>query len=162
MTKKFMLQSLAVLLSFIVALLLEVSPVPKGFEYFRPAWILLVLFYWNLAIASKINIGAAFVCGITLDLLSGQSLGMHSIVLCIFSYIMVINHLLIRNLSIWIQAILITGIVFLAKIGFFLVGLFLHGASFNLQEILGAILSGLLWPWVFLLLRLIRRKVNLR
>ncbi|EFM94769.1 hypothetical protein appser9_4720, partial [Actinobacillus pleuropneumoniae serovar 9 str. CVJ13261] len=30
------------------------------------------------------------------------------------------------------------------------------------QEILGAIISGILWPWIFLLMRQIRRQLRLR
>jgi rod shape-determining protein mreD len=46
-------------------------------------------------------------------------------------------------------------------VAIFLVEFFLHGAFFNWQEIFGAIASGVLWPWVFLLMRTTRRRVGL-
>lgn len=50
---------------------------------------------------------------------------------------------------------------FAIRVAIFLVEFSLHGAFFNWQEIFGAIASGVLWPWVFLLMRTARRRVGL-
>ena len=48
--------------------------------------------------------------------------------------------------------------VFAIRVAIFLVEFSLHGAFFNWQEIFGAIASGVLWPWVFLLMRTTREE----
>jgi len=68
---------------------------------------------------------------------------------------------MLRNLSLWFQSLLVLLFVFAIRVAIFLVELSLHGAFFNWQEIFGAIASGVLWPWVFLLMRTARRRVGL-
>ena len=50
----------------------------------------------------------------------------------------------------------------LIRFAIFFIEFILHSAEFNAQEILGAAISGVLWPWVFLLMRHIRRGLHLR
>ncbi|MGY4676856.1 rod shape-determining protein MreD [Pasteurella sp. P03HT] len=162
MQKHFLLQLVIVACTFIVALVMEISPWPSDFQHFKPAWLVLVLLYWTLAVPTKISIGSAFVLGVAWDLVLGSILGVHALVLSVFIYLVAVNHLILRNLSLWMQSLLVVAFIFCIRIGIFLIELFLHSASFNWQEIYGALASGLLWPWVFLLLRRIRRQLQLR
>ncbi|TID13860.1 rod shape-determining protein MreD, partial [Avibacterium paragallinarum] len=41
-----------------------------------------------------------------------------------------------------------------------IIELFLHSAEFHWQEVLGAIISGILWPWIFLLLKKLTHKAE--
>ncbi|OOF35537.1 rod shape-determining protein MreD [Rodentibacter heidelbergensis] len=161
MQLRLILQWATIFLFFIVALVMELAPWPVGFQAFKPAWLVLVLTYWVLAIPNKISIGVAFWIGLIWDLVLGSTLGIHALVLSIAFYFIAKNHLILRNLSLWFQSLLIIIFVFLIRFSIFLVELFLHSATFNWQEIFGAIASGILWPWVFLLMRKIRRKVGL-
>lgn len=161
MQLRLILQWATIFLFFIVALVMELAPWPVGFQAFKPAWLVLVLTYWVLAIPNKISIGIAFWIGLIWDLVLGSTLGIHALVLSIAFYFIAKNHLILRNLSLWFQSLLIIIFVFLTRFSIFLVELFLHSATFNWQEIFGAIASGILWPWVFLLMRKTRRKVGL-
>ncbi|OOF42419.1 rod shape-determining protein MreD [Rodentibacter rarus] len=161
MQLRLILQWMTIFLFFIVALVMELAPWPVGFQAFKPAWLVLVLTYWVLAIPNKINIGVAFWIGLIWDLVLGSTLGIHALVLSTVFYFIAKNHLILRNLSLWFQSLLIIIFVFLIRFSIFLVELFLHSATFNWQEIFGAIASGILWPWVFLLMRKVRRKVGL-
>ncbi|MBF0752046.1 MULTISPECIES: rod shape-determining protein MreD [unclassified Pasteurella] len=161
MQMRLIFQWATILFFFIIALVMELAPWPIGFQAFKPAWLILVLTYWVLAIPNKINIGLAFLAGVIWDLVLGSTLGIHALVLSIVFYFIAKNHLILRNLSLWFQSLLIIIFVFVIRFLIFLVELFLHSATFNWQEIFGAIASGILWPWVFLLMRKIRRKVGL-
>ena len=86
----------------------------------------------------------------------------HTLILSIFAYLIAVNSMILRNLSLWQQSLLVILCVFLIRIAIFLLELFLHSATFNSQEFAGAILSGILWPWLFLILRGLRRKLSLR
>lgn len=155
-------QLLVLVFIFVVAFVLEIMPWPIGFQGLRPAWVVLVLIYWALALPNKISVGTAFVAGIVWDVILGSILGIHALVLSIAIYFVAKYHLILRNLSLWQQAILIIFYISLIRFMIFLVEWILHHAEFNAQELFGAIISGVLWPWVFLLMRHIRRGLRLR
>ena len=60
-----------------------------------------------------------------------------------------------------VSKLISTSFRFVIRVAIFLVEFSLHGAFFNWQEIFGAVASGVLWPWVFLLMRTARRRVGL-
>ena len=162
MSSKTFWQLVAVLCTFLVALILDIAPWPKDLQYFRPSWLVLVLMYWILAIPNKVNIGAAFVLGIIFDFVIGSVLGVHALIFSIFAYFIARGHLVLRNLSLWFQSILVVFFVIGVQFGIFVVEYTLHKVTFNSEELVGALFSGILWPWLFLLLRKIRRQVKLR
>lgn len=162
MQMRLILQWATIIVFFVVALVMELAPWPTGFQAFKPSWLVLVLTYWVLAIPNKVSIGVAFLLGVIWDLVLGSTLGIHALVLSVAFYFVAKNYLVLRNLSLWFQSLLVILFVFGIRFALFLVELSLHSAVFNWQEIFGAIASGILWPWVFLLMRKIRRKVGLR
>lgn len=155
-------QILVLISIFMIAFVLEIMPWPIGFQGLRPNWVVLVLIYWALALPNKVSVGTAFVTGIVWDLVLGSILGMHALVLSIAIYFVAKYHLILRNLSLWLQAILVMLYVVAIRFLIYFVELVLHSAEFNSQEVLGAIISGILWPWIFLLMRHIRRQLGLR
>lgn len=161
MQMRLILQWATILLFFIAALVMELAPWPTGFQAFKPSWLILVLTYWALAIPNKVSIGMAFLLGVIWDLVLGSTLGVHALVLSVAFYFIAKNYLVLRNLSLWFQSLLVIIFVFAIRLAIFFVELFLHSAVFNWQEIFGAIASGILWPWVFLLMRKMRRQVGL-
>lgn len=161
MKQHFLIQWLTVISTFIIALVLEISPWATHFQYFKPSWLVLVLLYWVLALPNKVSIGFAFVFGVIWDLVLGSVLGTHALVLSVFAYIIASNHLILRNLSLLQQSLMVIIFVAAIRLGIFLLEFFLHNAIFHGQEFYTALVSTLLWPWVFLLLRKIRRQVGL-
>ncbi|MFZ7277373.1 rod shape-determining protein MreD [Avibacterium endocarditidis] len=155
------LQLLFIVSTFLIAMVLEIAPWPTSLHNFKPAWLLLVLTYWILAMPSKISVGTAFLMGIAWDLVLGSTLGIHALVLSVFAYLLAVNSVLIWNLSLWMQGIFVILAVFGVRIGIFIVELFLHSAVFNWQEIFGAITTGVLWPWIFLLLRKVAKQFHI-
>lgn len=155
-------QLLILIFIFAVAFVLEIMPWPLGFQGLRPAWVALVLIYWALALPDKISVGTAFLAGIVWDVILGSILGIHALVLSVAIYFVGKYHLILRNLSLWLQSILVMLYIALIRFAIFFIEFILHSAEFNAQEILGAAISGVLWPWVFLLMRHIRRGLYLR
>lgn len=155
-------QILAILAIFVIAFVLEIMPWPVGFQGLRPNWVVLVLIYWALALPDKMSVGTAFLAGIVWDLILGSILGIHALVLSIAIYFIAKYHLILRNLSLWLQSLLVMAYIVLIRFSIFIIEYALHSAAFNPQEILGALISGILWPWIFLLMRNIRRQLSLR
>lgn len=162
MRGSWILQTLVLATTFVVALIMEITPWSADFQGFRPAWLVLVLFYWVMALPNRVSIGWAFVVGLVWDLSLGSLMGVHALTLSIFTFIIASNYLVLRNLSLWLQSMIAVLSVIVIDIAIFLLELFMHSARFNPQELVGAVLSGILWPWVFLLLRALRRKFQMR
>lgn len=156
------LQILVLVAIFIVAFVLEIMPWPVNLEYLRPSWIVLVLTYWILALPNRINIGTSFVIGLLWDIAVGSILGVHALVLSLGAYIVAKNNQQIRYVPLWFQAIIAMLYIMTGKVIVFILELMLHGVNFMPQEFIGAVISGLLWPWIFLLMRQIRRGLGLR
>ena len=161
MQGRFIFQWATILCFFVVALIMELAPWPAGFQAFKPSWLVLVLLYWTLALPDRVSIGWAFLLGVLWDIVLGSILGVHALVLSVACYFVSKYYLILRNLSLWFQSLLVLLFVFAIRVAIFLVEFSLHGAFFNWQEIFGAIASGVLWPWVFLLMRTTRRRVGL-
>lgn len=163
MKRRIMLQIIALFAIFIITLVLEIAPWPADLQSFKPSWLILALMYWTLFTPNKINIGVAFLLGIIWDLVLGSVLGIHALVLSIFAYAIASNHLILRNLSLWLQSLLVIIFVILIRCGIFIIELLIHNSMiFHWQEVFGAIFSGLLWPWVFFLFHKIQQRLQLQ
>ena len=145
-------------LSFLVALVLTMLPMPEWAIWLRPPWVLLVLIYWNISLPDNVGIGTAWVIGLILDVLNGSALGEHALALTIVSYFVVRIHAQLRMFPLLQQGISV-----------FLLVLFYQAILFCIQGFVGdlpkgwlywssSITSMLLWPWVFTIMRDCRRR----
>ncbi|NCP66012.1 MAG: rod shape-determining protein MreD [Paraglaciecola sp.] len=148
-------------LSIICALVLQIMPMPGFVDLYRPDWVLLVLSYWTLALPHRVNVGLAFIVGLTLDILLGTSLGEHSFAMCLSIYVLAANYQRLRNYSVWQQA-MVMGIMsaFYNLILFWLQHM-LTDVYFLFTYMWPVLSSMLLWPWLFWLLRKLRRQLRI-
>ncbi|MEZ9231123.1 rod shape-determining protein MreD [Vibrio amylolyticus] len=148
---------LVIMTSFLIALILQTIPWPGMLDLVRPAWLLLVLCYWVLALPHRVNVGTALVLGLLWDLLLGSTLGIRGMMLSIVIYVVAINFLVLRNMALWQQAIIIAllsiGLEGLIFFGEFLI----QDIAFNPLSLWSGLINCILWPWMFLLMRRVRR-----
>ena len=149
-------------LSFLLALVLQAVPWPGELEPFRPSWVVLVTCYWVLALPHRVNVGTALVVGLLWDLTLGSTLGVRGLMLSVIAYIIAFNFRVLRNLSLWQQAIVIALLSLAAKLIEFWAEYLVSNISFYPQQFFAVLLNFILWPWLFLLLRRIRRKFAIR
>ena len=153
---------LVILLTFCIALMLMVLPLPEWARPYRPQWVTLTLIYWTLAAPQRVGVGVGFLLGIALDVLSGTLLGQHALGLSLVAYATVKLHQRIRVFPLWQQSL----VVLLLLVSDHLVTLWVMGATQDQPPGLSywAIppLSALLWPWVFILLRDLRRRFRVQ
>ena len=100
-------RNLLIWLCIVVALVLQIVPLPTQVDVYRPDWVLVVLAYWSMALPNRVNVGVAFVTGVAMDVLVGTTLGIHSLGLSLSVYILAANYQRLRNYSVWQQAIII-------------------------------------------------------
>ena len=75
-------------LSFIVALLLGLLPLPDLLQPLRPYWLALVMAYWVIEAPDKVGLSSAFLLGVLADLAFGGLLGEQAMRLAILAFIL--------------------------------------------------------------------------
>lgn len=147
-------------LSFALALLLSVAPMPAFMETGRPLWLALFLTAWSLALPHRVGMTTAWVLGLAADVLYGTLLGQNALILTFITFLVLSLHQRLRMFPMWQQSLVLLVVFGLAQ----LVQLWLNALTGNrpptLLFILPALVSALLWPWVSALLRIIRVRLS--
>lgn len=151
----------AIWLSLLLALLLSVAPMPSFMEIGRPLWLAMVLTYWVLYLPHKVGMLSAWVLGLAEDVLYGTLLGQNALILSLIIFLVLSLHQRLRMFPIWQQCLVLLVVFGLAQ----LVQLWISALTGNrpptLVFLLPALVSGLLWPWVYTLLRALRLRLNI-
>jgi len=147
-----------IVLTLLISLMLEVVPLPNWIIWLRPQWALLVIIYWMLAFPSVVGFVYAFCIGILLDLLNGTLLGEHAFAMVVIAYLILKLYQLIRVYPMAQQTLMIFMLVLLYRAVIFVIQGVIGESPHFMAYWLTVIISTLLWPWVFILLRDMRRK----
>lgn len=139
--------------TFIVGLALSILPLPNWAVWLQPEWVVLILFYWMIALPHRIGLSAALFLGLLLDALNGSALGAHAFVLILLSYFMIKMHRQLRVFPLLQQAIVIMFMIFSYELILLFISMMLEGVIYVTWFWVPSITSMLLWPWLFILLR---------
>ena len=146
--------------SFLIAFMLTAMPLPDWATVWRPAWIVLVLTYWTMALPERIGIGIGWILGLLVDVLHGTLLGFNALGYALLTYIVLKSYQRIRVYSLVQQSLFIGVILFVYSF----IGLWIRSLTevpdINWLYWMSIVTSMFLWPWVFIVLRDIRRKFN--
>jgi rod shape-determining protein MreD len=156
---------LVIAVSFVVAMVLAIVPLPDSVPielgYLRPQWVVLVLIYWVIALPGRVGILVAWSIGLIVDVLLGSLLGQHGVAFILVAYIASSLYQRLRMFSLWQQSMIVFAIVGLSQLINFWIESIVGIGDWNLWYLLSSVVSALLWPSVFLLLRYLRRQFNL-
>jgi rod shape-determining protein MreD len=147
--------------SFVVALMLTALPMPEWASLWRPAWVALVLIYWCMALPGRAGVLVGWSVGMLMDVMAGTLLGQHALALAIVAFIAHKMHRRVRVLPLWQQGLTVFGLVFVFQaLVLWINGI--KGMPVSVSAYLAApLVSMLLWPWVFVLLRDTRRRFSI-
>ena len=147
-------------ISLLIAFLLTALPLPHWADDWRPAWVAMVLIYWCMALPERIGIGIAWCLGLLLDVQQGALLGQNALGLALIAYFVIQIHKRFRIFPLVQQSCLVGFII----IFYFLISSWVTGIMGIPPETwtywMPAISSMVLWPWLFVILRDIRRQYN--
>jgi rod shape-determining protein MreD len=153
-----------VLLSFFCAFVLAVVSLPEFLPdylaYARPHWVALVLFYWIISLPHRFGLVTAWTLGLVLDVLQGGLLGQQAVAYLVIGFLAARSYQRMRMFSVWQQSILIFAAMFVAEMILFVIDVATLDRTWRYLYLLPSIVSALLWPWVFLILRYLRRRFS--
>lgn len=147
--------------SFLVALLLAIYPLPHDLAWARPEWVALVLVYWTIALPERIGLWTAFVVGILVDGLEGNPIGQSAFSLSVVTYAVLLTYQRLRMFAAWQQAFFVFVLIGVHQLLVNWVQSLTGVATGSLRFLLPAVTSALLWPWLMIFLRGLRRRAGL-
>jgi rod shape-determining protein MreD len=123
-------------------------------------WLAMVVAYWVMALPHRVGLLTAWVAGLATDVLFGELFGQNALVLVLVAWLVLLLYQRIRRFPLWQQSLVMLPVLGIAQ----MVSLWLSSLAGNrpptLLYLLPAIVSTVLWPWVFTVLRLIRRRFH--
>ncbi len=144
--------------SFVIAIMLTALPLPEWAVNWRPAWVAIVLIYWCMALPERVGIFAGWFCGLLLDVQQGTLLGLNALGLALIAYLTIRFHQRMRVFPLVRQAVLVCFYLLLYQLIVLLGNLASGIGSGGWRYWMPAVTSMLLWPWLFIILRDLRRK----
>jgi len=144
--------------TILMGLMLLIMPLPEWAQAFRPDWVALILIYWSMAIPNRVGLWMALFSGIFIDVALGTLMGQHALGLVIITYINLTQHQRVRVYPLTKQALYVFFLLLLNQ-GAVIWVEGMMGRDPGLLELVGPALIGMiLWPWVYIVLRDLRRK----
>ena len=138
-----------VFFTVLVALILQVLPLPDWLSAVRPSFIAVVVIYWGIYAPHAGGIFAPWLAGLALDVFKGDVLGQNALAIALVAYIAMSLHQRLRNQTLIQQSLFVFAVLTLNE---FVVweGWSGHAVSSPwrwIQPMIGA----MLWPFVALL-----------
>ncbi len=125
-----------ILLTLAAAMVLAVGHLPQSWPdwlgWLRPAWVVMVIFYWVMELPHRIGLIAAWIIGALVDVLRAEPLGLNALILAAITYVAWRFYERLRMYSVIQQC----GVVFLLVLG----------AEVTRELVLHAV-NGLPWSW---------------
>ena len=137
---------LAMTLSFLIALVLSVYPLPMDMRWWRPEFVLVVAIYWIFYMPLTVSFFFLCALGLFQDLLEGVPFGQHSLGLVIVGYICILSYQRVSNFSLWRQSAWIFVLVGIAQLTDNWVQGMAGRPLSGIQFLYPALTSTLTWP----------------
>jgi len=153
---------ITILLTFLVAFILTLIPLPNWATAYRPDWIVMVLIYWCLALPGRVGPGTGWFVGILIDVMRAEVLGVHALGLVTVAFLTNRLHLRVRMFPWWQQAASVSVLLLIYRgiVGW--LRSLVTDVQFDYRYWLPCVVALLVWPWLFVILRDLRRYAKIR
>jgi rod shape-determining protein MreD len=139
------------------AMCLRITPLSDTLAPLNPDWVLLVLIYWSLAIPESVGIAHAWFLGILVDVLLGRHFGQNAFIYSLVIYACLVWHKQLRQFPVVQQSAFIFLCLLFSQLLFFWFKN-VHASVQITGRFWLPIFSGtVLWPFIYQLMRSIRR-----
>jgi len=148
---------LFILGSFIVAMMAIMLPLPGFLGLIRPELVTVLLIYWCLESPDRVGVGYGWMIGLMLDVVQGALLGQHAFALALVAWITVKLHQRIRVFPKGQQALSIFVLIVLSQMIVLWVQGVIGKSPNTWMYWLPSITSMIIWPWVDMFMRMVRK-----
>lgn len=152
---------IAIWLTLVISLCLQVMPLPDAWLMWRPDWLALALAYWCITAPQRVGVFHGFACGLLLDLIEGAPLGQNALTLSLLTYLCLLLYQRLRAYSIWQQAVMLFVLLGLIQLVEQWLRTIFGPVSIHLEFLLPALIGGALWPWLFTMMQVLRRRLGI-
>ncbi|GGY09214.1 rod shape-determining protein MreD [Paludibacterium paludis] len=149
-----------IFLSFALAILFELLPLPQEAQAWLPDFTGLLVLYWVINQPRRVGIGTSFSVGILADIASAGLFGQHALAYSVTSFLALLRQRQLVMFNLGQQALSVLGLMlinqFIMVVARMLTGSAFAGWSYFLPPLTGA----LLWPLITKLLLLPYRNMD--
>ena len=131
---------------------LVVNMLPLGRTAWTPDWLILVLVFWSVHQPLRVDIGAAFVFGLAMDVHQAALLGQHALAYTALSFFAITIHRRLLWFTVPSQAIQVLPLFAAAHAIELAIRMLTGGAYPGWTVFLPPLIEGLLWPVISVLL----------
>jgi rod shape-determining protein MreD len=153
-----------ILTSIVVAMVLAVvhlpETLPQWLGWLRPAWPVLVVFYWVMALPQRFGLITAWVLGLLIDVLYADLLGVNGLCLAMLTFVTWSFYERLRMYSVAQQCAVVFLLVLAVEALRMTVQAFSRDGGFTWFVALPALASTLVWPLLAAVLNGVRRQVR--
>lgn len=142
--------------TLVIAVMLEIAPLPAALQPLRPPLPAMVLIYWCMMWPERFGLMTAFLTGIALDILHGHLLGENALALSVVTYVTLRFHLQIRIFPLWQLTMTVFSLLTMAAFFQFLVEGIAGYGTLGLSRWPRVLTGSLLWPIVMGMLDRVR------
>ena len=147
-----------IIVTFAVAMLANVMPLPEALVLFKPDWVAIVLIYWVMAMPGRIGVLSGWFLGLFVDVLYGTLFGIHALSLAVVAFVIQMIYHRLRLFPRWKQAINVAVVVGIHRLIVVTLTGLVEPTQTDYTYWFPLIGVAVFWPWVFILLRDVRRK----
>ncbi len=139
--------------SFFVAYLLAMVPLPQMVALARPDWVGLCLIFWVLVLPERVGIFVGFCVGLLHDVLMGTFLGTFALAYSTLAYLVLLLHQRLRMYPLLQQGMVVFLVIATSQVlvqwskDFFTAGIT------GEMHLVPSVVSALLWPWLYVMMR---------
>jgi rod shape-determining protein MreD len=139
----------AVFFSVLVALILQVIPLPEWLSAVRPSFLGLVIIYWSIFAPHAGGIFAPWLAGLTLDVFKSDVLAQNALALALVAYIAMSLHQRLRNQTLIQQSLFVFAVLTLNEfVVWGISGWSNDNTASSAWRWIQPMIAAMLWPFV--------------
>lgn len=124
----------------------------------RPDWLALTLIYWCMATPQRVGVGAGWFSGLLLDAIQFDLLGKNALAMAVVAYLVSQFHLRVRMFPVLQQSLVVLVVICIDIVLVAWIHSIVYQVSIEFGYWKQALMSMLCWPFVYLVLRYLRRR----
>ena len=143
--------------TFLASYVLISFPVSPQWRGYSPDWVTLVLIYWCMAAPQRVGVGASWLVGLGLDLLTFGLVGSHALTKTVIAFLVGRVALRLRAYPVWQQSVFILILLVIEAAILVTIGHLLSGYWSGMFSWKALAVGLAVWPLLVLVLRHCRR-----